>query len=86
MTTDYHITFETPTHFGQADVQVDYKYDCGDADDPLGGDYAPVGQFYYDNILLTDKVTGKSENHGEDMPDGIDNIVRDAADEQFKVE
>lgn len=86
----YHITFETPTHFGEADVEVSYEYERN----PLGRDeayyngeddgYSPVGQHQFFEIVLTDKKTGLSEEHDE-MPDNILNTAQEAADDQFEV-
>lgn len=86
--TNYHITFETSTHFGEAEVEVAYVFEKN----PLGLDeasyrgeddgYAPRGQFQFFDIILTNKKTTLSEEVDE-MPDDLLNVAREQADEKF---
>lgn len=86
--TQYHITFETPTHFGEADVEVGYVFERNPLDEDeayyQGQDdgYAPHGKFQFFDIIITDKATGLSEEVDE-MPDDLLNVAKEAADENF---
>jgi hypothetical protein len=80
MTTSYSITGETETHFFEAEVEQDYRFDR-DAEDPADA-YYPVGSPRFYEIVVTDKKTGLSSDEDE-MPDGILNTAKEAADDQF---
>lgn len=82
MIAQYHITFETPEFFGEADVEVTYAME----DDGLGS-YAVIDKssVQYEDITLTSKATGKSE-FASHMPDDAENYAIEAADEQFTTE
>lgn len=85
---NYHITFETPTHIGEAEVEVGYVFDKN----PLGRDiayyrgeddsYSPVGTPQFYDIIITDKATNLTEEVDE-MPDDLLNIAREQADDKF---
>lgn len=79
----FHITFETDTHFGEAECECEYKADPDS--DPVRPEYYPVrGTMQFFEIELTDKKTGLTED-ADEMPEGIVNTARDAAEEQFEL-
>lgn len=83
MTTSYHLTFETDTHYGECEVEVDYKQDTEAA--TIKDQWYPLRstiQFF--EISLTDKRTGLTAEVDE-MPDEIINSAKDAAEDQFDV-
>lgn len=86
----YHITFDNSTHFGEADVEVEYALEENpfDQDEAYyhGEDdaYMPKGRFQFFNIVLTNKTTGLSEEVDE-MPDDILNTAKESAHENFEI-
>lgn len=80
MTTSYHITGESGTHFFEAECEQDYRFDR-DAEDPADA-YYPVGAPRFYEIVVTDKQTGLSTEEDE-LPNCILNAAVEASDEQF---
>jgi hypothetical protein len=83
VTHTFHLNFETETHFGECEVECDYKADP-EAESRHDRFYPLRSTMQFFEIVLTDKRTGTSEEVDE-MPDEIINYAKDAAEEQFEV-
>ncbi len=74
MNTSFHVVAETESHFVEADCHVTYR--------AFGAQYEPTC-FAWDEVIVTSKTTGESEFWGDEMPDGLLNLVTERAEELF---